>query len=240
MVEDASKEIVDGGRIILDKARKQQELLRTVDRESAAMIEGISTTAAGNMKSAKMIRELSEQVAVLERTVGRLATINTLSNMLAVTGKVESARAGEHGTGFAAVSADIRGLVDQSADQISEIAEKIRSIQETIIAVAGEVETAGIRVRQEVEKAKTSTARLVQMEDDMAEVTRGIENVRDAGTLALTATEDLKKAMDIITGGAEQASTACQQASAVAKQQTQAMAALASTAEEVAAQADEL
>jgi len=153
---------------------------------------------------------------------------------------VESARAGEHGTGFASVSADIRGLVEQSADQISEISEMIRNILETTGSIAGQVEMAGIRVRQEVENAKESTARLVQVENDMAEVTKGVNDIQEGSATALGATEDLKQMIESIAQGAEEASAACQQASATAQQQAQAMRSLATTAEEIAAQADEL
>ena len=160
--------------------------------------------------------------------------------MLAVTGRVESARAGEQGSGFAAVSADVRGLVDQTSDQVSEIGDKIRFIKDAVTSIVGNVEVAGMKVRQEIEKSKTSTAFLVQVDNELAAVSRAVNGIKDAAASTLEAAEDVKKSMDTITRGAETASTACQQASAAATQQAQAITVLASTTEEIAAQADEL
>lgn len=103
----------------------------------------------------------------LERIVGKLQTINILTNLIAVTGRIESAKAGEHGSGFATVSANIRELVEQSAEQLSDIGERIRLIQEMIVTVAGNVQQAGIKVNQEVESAKETISRLAQVEDDV-------------------------------------------------------------------------
>ena len=74
----------------------------------------------------------------------------------------------------------------------------------------------------------------------MVDVTRKNEEISQAAYQAQQSISKLKQAVDAVTEDAEHSSTACQQASAVAEQQAQAMAALASTAEEVAAQADEL
>ena len=240
VIVNAAREIADKTQITVDGIVKQQEMLRSTDRELTGMIERISTAADSNVEAAENVRALNEDISGLERTVGRLNTINVLSNMLAVSGRVESARAGEHGSGFAAVSADVRRLVDQTSDQVVDIGDKIRFIKDTVTSIAGNVEVAGIRVRQEVENAKTSTVRLVQVLDDLATVNSRINGIKGAAASALGAAEDVKKSMDSITQGAETASTACQQAAAVAKQQAQAIRALASTAEEIAAQADEL
>ena len=238
--EITGQQITASTEAYMDHVRSRQEQLRTIDRSTATVIEGISSMATRNIESAVVIRKLNARMAMLERGVAKLASINMLSNMLAVTGKVESARAGEHGAGFAALSADIRGLVDQSEEKIAAITTGIRTIFETIASISGEVETVGIKVRQEVENARISTARLVQVEEDMAEVTAKSMEINEVSTQARQAISDLKQAMESVTQSAEHSSTACQQASAVSRQQAQAMAALASTAEEVAAQADEL
>lgn len=240
VVVNAARGIAERTQTTSDRILKQQELLRSIDRETASMVERISTAADNNVEAAKNIRALNEDISGLERTLGRLNTINVLSNMLAVTGRVESARAGDVGYGFAGVSADVKSLVDQTSDQLANIGDKIKVIRETITLITGNVEVTGMKVRQEVENAKTSVASLSQVDDDLAVVVSGINDIKDAASSALAATEDMKKSMDSITQGAETASTACQQAAAVAKQQAQAIRALASSAEEIAAQADEL
>jgi len=240
VVENAANEISDKAQISLDKITAQQELLRKIDTESKTVIEGISTAASANIESANRIRALNDEVSKLERIVGKLQTINILTNLIAVTGRIESAKAREHGSGFAAVSANIRELVEQSAEQLSDIGERIRLIQETIVTVAGNVQQAGIKVSQEVESAKETISRLAQVEDDMVEVVKVVAEIQVAAADSLTAIEEIKVNIDSISQAAEQASAACQQASSAASQQGQAMKVMASTAEELAEQADEL
>jgi len=172
--------------------------------------------------------------------MGKLSRINTLTNMIAVAGRIESARAGEHGFGLATVSTDIRGLVEQSADQIAEMEEILRLIQETVTNIATDVEQTGNTVQQEVEKSKATTADLAQVEEDMIEVVAGINAIQLATGDSLAAIEVTKSNIDSVTQAAEQASAACQQASSTAMQQAQAMRVLANTAAEIAEQADEL
>jgi len=131
-------------------------------------------------------------------------------------------------------------LVEQSADQIAEIEEMLKLIQETVTNIATDVEQTGNTVQQGVEKSKAITADLAQVEEDMIEVVAGIKAIQLAAGDSLAAIEVTKSNIDSVTQAAEQASVACQQASSAAMQQAQAMRVLANTAAEIAEQADEL
>ncbi len=240
VVEDSAKEISDRAQNYLKTVTNLQKLLSKANDESAAMIERISAMASANMESAKKVRALDVELSALGRVMGKLSKINILTNMVAVAGRIESARAGEHGFGLATVSTDIRGLVEQSADQIAEMEEMLRLIQETVTNIATDVEQTGNTVQQEVEKSKATTADLAQVEEDMAEVVAGIKGIQLAAGDSLAAIEITKSNIDSVTQAAEQASVACQQASSTAMQQAQAMRVLANTAAEIAEQADEL
>jgi methyl-accepting chemotaxis protein len=240
VVENSAKEISDRAQNHLDKVAGLQKLLSNLNSESTAMIERISATASSNMESAKKVRALDVELSALGRVMGKLSKINTLTNMIAVAGRIESARAGEHGFGLATVSTDIRGLVEQSADQIAEIEEILRLIQETVTNIATDVDQTGNTVQQGFEKSKAITADLAQVEEDMIEVVAGVKAIQLATGDSLAAIEVTKSNIDSVTQAAEQASVACQQASSAAMQQAQAMRVLANTAAEIAEQADEL
>ena len=239
-VENSAKEISDRAQSHLDRVISLQKLLSNLNSESTAMIERISAMASANMESVKKVRALDAELSTFERFLERLSRINILTNMVAVAGRIESTRAGEHGFGLATVSTDIRGLVDQSADQIAEIEDMFRLIQETAKTIATDVERAGNMVQQEVEKSKLTTVDLTQVEDDMVEVVAEIKAVQLAAGDSLAAIEVSKSNIDSVSQAADQVSTACQQASSTAIQQAQAMRVLANTAAEIAEQADEL
>ena len=204
------------------------------------MIEGISNMATALVTSSKKIITLSADLSGLERNVGKMNNVNLLTQLLSVSGRIEAAKAGEHGAGFATVSEDIRQLVEQSADQIAGVSDGTRSIQETLKTIAGDVELIGASVRQETENAKNTTSRLVQMESDIVDMVKGVTGIQQTAEYSHKALEEVKISIDSIGQAAEQASTACEEASAAVAQQAQAMAELASAAEEIAAMADSL
>ena len=117
MAAKTAGNIMEKARVCLDTILNQQTQLRTIQSESTVMIDGISGVAAGQLETARKISSLNEDLSKLERTVAKLSTGNIITHLLAISGRIESAKAGEHGTGFASVTEDIRVLVEQSSDQ---------------------------------------------------------------------------------------------------------------------------
>jgi len=236
----AASEISTISQTSLESIQALQSLLKQVESESTVVIEGVTTTATALAMSSKKISNLAVDISGLERVVGKLTTINLLTHLLSVSGRIESAKAGEHGAGFASVSEDIRQLVEQSADKIASTSDSIRSIQETLKLIAGDVELTGNSVRQEAENAKKTASRLVQTEANILDVVQVVKGIQQMAEESHKALEKVKESIDSISQAAEQASTACEEAASAVAQQSQAMAELATTSEEIAAQADTL
>ena len=222
------------------KAQDLQQLLKKIDADTAAIIQGIGEQLDKNLASAGKMRVLEEEIISLENIIDRLYSINDQITILAVIGRVESVRAGGHGAGFAEVSDDIRNIVDVTAGQIPEIASRIRSIKETVLSVSTRIEQAGSKVRQELNNAADITRRLAAIESDMASVLSGTRTIEIISRDSFAGIEGIKKAIESIAVGSEEISAACQQAAAVSDQQTRATRNLAATAEEIASQADEI
>ncbi len=239
-IEESSRDILALSGSNKQKAMELQDLLKKIDAETAAIIKGISIQSDKNIESAGRIRILDDEIAGLENIIDRLYGINDLITLLAVVGRVESVRAGEHGSGFAEVSSDIRNIVDVTAGQIPEISKRIRSIKDTVVTVAASIELAGTKVKQELESAAETNKGLTKVESEMSGVMADAEDIRKMSEETLTGIEIIKKGIDSIASGAEEMSAACQQAASVADQQTRATRNLAVTAEEIASQADEL
>ncbi|MBF0469638.1 MAG: methyl-accepting chemotaxis protein, partial [Desulfamplus sp.] len=221
-------------------AKELQNILKSVDKDSATMIDNISNQAKLNMESFANIKNLDEEVVNLENIIFRLNGLNDLTLLLSVVGRVESVRAGEAGTGFADVSNDIRILVDLTSEKIPEIGKGIRAIKDIISTMASSVELSGNKIRQEIESSKETLSRLAKVETDMADILEDITEIQNSGRESLEATETLKSIIESISENAEHAATACQQAAAAAEQQTRSTRNLAQTADEIAAQADDI
>ena len=76
----------------------------------------------------------------IEKIVDGISMVSIQTNMLAVSGSVEAARAGDLGKGFAVVSKDIRNLARDSGDNAGRIKDTVRAIQNQIAAVRKDLE----------------------------------------------------------------------------------------------------
>ena len=239
-LEVAAKNILDKSIISLEQSGRMQEFIKKIRQNTLSMIEGIMASGKRNVESASIIKQLGENVSKLEMLVDKLRNLNTITHLLAVSGRVESARAGEQGVSFATVSADIRDRVDRTADQISEIGDLIRKVLETIITISSDIESAGILIQKEVENTNDTISQMEQVEKDTAGIMAGVEAIEKESSGTLTAVEDIKKGIETIMAEAQKTSAGCQQAAGAVREQAQAMSVLSSTAEEIAAQADEI
>lgn len=78
------------------------------------------------------LKERSEQIQSITDTI---KSISAQTNLLALNAAIESARAGEHGRGFAVIADEVRKLSEQSNKATGEIAQLIGNIkQETVLA----------------------------------------------------------------------------------------------------------
>ncbi len=237
-IEKQANEIAAIGENNQQQTLKQQQLMQTIDREARAMFSSMTETAETFLVSAEKINALQESMENLEIISQQMANLNIVGMLLAINGRIESARAGEQGSGFAAVSDEIRALVIQADDENRQISRGLRNIQKTITSISAGIEYAGNQIKQEVDKTKESTTSLVQVEQDMVEIAGQTAEIMTATSQSFAAIESIKMGIETIASAAAQASAACQQASAAAEEQGKGIRQLASSAEEIANQAD--
>jgi methyl-accepting chemotaxis protein len=143
--------------------------LTTAVGANAAAANRLNVLTAGlrerSEEGAELMRETVGSIQALERGTRQVAEINGViddlafqTNLLALNASVEAARAGESGKGFAVVAAEvrqlalrcaeaaseIRGLIDQTTEQVSEAATKVQGFSGTLASMVsgvGEVST---------------------------------------------------------------------------------------------------
>jgi len=93
-----------------------------------------AATDEGNVASSELDNIVKETKNV-NKTVGNISNSIIQLNMLAISGSIESARAGEFGKGFAVVSADIRNLAKDSEANTEKINDTIESMNAEIDTV---------------------------------------------------------------------------------------------------------
>lgn len=205
-----------------------------------SMVDSIGTASTASRDSAVMVAELENASRRIDKIVDAIATVALQTNMLAVSGSVESARAGEFGRGFAVVSADIRSLAKDSAENAERIKDLVGGIQDRIVAVRAELtETAQLSLT-EVLRARESGDRLVEIERDLAAIQRTSGEVRGASQQIAAGLAQIRQGMDDTAAAARQADVLTSQAATAASQQSTAADEIAIAIDEIASLAEEL
>ena len=193
------------------------------------------------MENVRKVGSLEQISRRIDKIVDAIANVSIQTNMLAVNGSVESARAGEFGKGFAVVSTDIRNLARDSADNADRIKDLVKSVQDRIVEVRGDLDDTSRRRLAEVDNAGSTAARLLDIERDMRgrcgpATTRCVRRPRDIAS----ALGQVKTGLDQIASASSESDTVGGQAATAAKEQAQGAEQLATAVEEIAALADEM
>jgi methyl-accepting chemotaxis protein len=204
------------------------------------MIESIGMAAEASIASAKNVLELEGRTRRIDKIVDAIVMVTVQTRMLAVNGNVEAARAGEFGRGFSVVAGDIRSLANESSENADRIKDLVKSIQGQITKVVTDIEGAGIKAKDEAERAKVSTANLERIAKDIKEVQLGINVIAKGSEVAVNALQQASKASEQIASASEEMNRASTESATAAEQGLKAAQEILQAVEEIAAQADEL
>ena len=141
-----NKELIEAGIIaakdidkLIEIARRNFDLLKVsfnVVKSTVTEIRGaFSETIAQGNSAAGELNVIVKETKSVDKTVGSISNSIVQLNMLAISGSIEAARAGDFGKGFAVVSADIRNLAKDSesnTDKINDIVESMNSEIDTV------------------------------------------------------------------------------------------------------------
>lgn len=227
----------------VSSAKKVEELQVLLEENKVAvdnLIAGISASAEASIVSARNIKNLEETTRRIDKIVDAIVNVTIQTNMLAVNGSIEAARAGEFGRGFSVVAGDIRALANESAENTDKIKDLVRGIQNQIQRVASDIDISSKSSFAEVEKARKTTNSLKVIEESMARILNGSNEIQKGAEESLAALEQARKGVDQIAAAAQEASRGAEQAAAAASQQAKGMQGLAEAIEEISGLADEL
>ena len=141
-----NKELIEAGIIaakdidkLIEIARRNFDLLKVsfnAVKSTVTEIRGaFSETITQGNSAAGELNVIVKETKSVDKTVGSISNSIVQLNMLAISGSIEAARAGDFGKGFAVVSADIRNLAKDSesnTDKINDIVESMNSEIDTV------------------------------------------------------------------------------------------------------------
>lgn len=226
------------------QASRQAQDIKALLASNKASLDGIAAGITAALEQArnalKDLNSLGEIGFQIERTVDKIVLVSVQTNMLAVSGSVEAARAGDAGRGFAVVSTDIRKLAQDASDNIDGVKDVVRLIQMQIVAVEHDLQAIIGGSEAEIAKNRRIVARLAEAEADVETMVRGNQAILLAADAIIVAAKQVQAGTQQIASVAQEASAASEQAATAAREQSRGAEDLAAAVEEIASLADEL
>lgn len=223
-----------------DRAKKIGGMLTEIRATTAGLSAGVARSLEMTRRSLAQIATLDGVSRSVEKIVDGIGMVSIQTNMLAVNGSIEAARAGDFGKGFAVVSKDIRSLARDSSENAGRIKDTVRAIQDQIATVRRELEQAASTAEAENQKNLAVQSGLDGVEREMSEVGLSNEQILAGTEAILLSMKEASRGTQQVAAAAEQAGSAAAQAAAAARQQARSAEDLAAAIEEIASLAEDI
>ncbi|XOB65670.1 methyl-accepting chemotaxis protein [Deferribacteres bacterium DY0037] len=208
---------------------------------------GIELVVKGFVGSINNLREVHDEVALLNKSFGNIRKIvDTITNvaiqtnMLAVSGNIEAARSGEYGRGFSVVAADIRALANESADNADRMKDILDEMYERVVNFQNELAEITALIRVQIEKSQSAVDNLVnvvRIRKHLIDLREKCANYVESGAVKV---ETVRVACQQGLEAAENLKSLSDEAKTAADEQVKGLQEIAAASEEVASLADEM
>lgn len=216
------EEIAHSGAQIADRARQvaaSAEATSTASQAGLGAVRGVLSSMGNIQEQAGAVAENIVDLSARTQAVGEIiASVNEIaeqSNLLALNAAIEAAAAGEHGRSFAVVASEMKNLAQQSKQATVQVRSILGEIQKGINTSVMLTEEAVKRVdagRQQADVAERTIQEMAesivqsiqafqqivaatnQQQIGFDQVTRAIQNIRDASEQTAVGTRQLEQA----------------------------------------------
>lgn len=193
---------------LIEIARRNFDLLKVSFTEVKAAMTGISNdfsaSIAEGSSASNELDVIVKETRNVDKTVGSISNSIIQLNMLAISGSIEAARAGDFGKGFAVVSADIRNLAKDSESNTDKINDTIESMNAEIDTVR--TDWLKLLGNQEVEKEQITVLiheidKITTMLIDLLDRFTGLKSINDQNieglNQGLIGVSEIQKAVEL-------------------------------------------
>lgn len=221
-ITQAAEDVSEKARSASNLAKDMVGAIEESGEVVHTLVNGLFDLAKANQQTIELVRELDRNAIEIGNISQVVGDISDQTHLLALNASIESARAGEHGAGFAVVAGEIRKLAEQSSAAVSSINDLIQQIQKHVANVVTNItnqvqmveyeSSKGERVKEALNRITTATHETAVSVDRIAEVVtdqvRQIENT-------LEETREIAKIVKVISEGAKQVALSTQEQTAV-------------------------
>lgn len=240
-------QIEKGARRAQQTAEEANERVKTIEvalaegrRAVDSLMKGVVEALAKTRASASTIGKLGAISRRIEKIVDAIALIGAQTSMLAVSGSVEAARAGDAGRGFAVVAGDIRELSRESAENVDRAKDSVRDVLDQISTLKRDLEQSIAMGEAEVLNNRAVFSALEKIDAELAVLGGANAVILRGATQILSSAAETAAGARQIAAAAEEAGSASRQAATASNEQAQGAEDLAAAIEEIAALAEAL
>ena len=202
------------------------------------LVDGVDTALVDTRTSLATIVRSEAVGRRIEKIVDAIALMAVQTGMLAVSGSVEAARAGDAGRGFAVVSNDIRSLAREASQNVERAKDTVLGILDQIAILKRDLEQVVTNAEAEIQGNRALFAALDNVDGDMTALSGANQAILEGAEIILSSFTEASGGARQIAAAAEQASNASRQAAAASTEQAQGADDLAAAIEEIASLAD--
>ncbi|MGP7985184.1 methyl-accepting chemotaxis protein [Rhodoblastus sp.] len=169
-------------------AASVSEIARQVDQSSKIASEAVEQARKTDARMA----ELSQAAQRIGEVVKLITAVAQQTNLLALNATIEAARAGEAGRGFAVVAGEVKGLSEQTAKAVDEIAEQIGRVQHATGSAVGSIRDMIGKIGSIRELTQAIAASVGQQEEATREIAQNVTRAAGRGDAAARNVEAVK------------------------------------------------
>jgi methyl-accepting chemotaxis protein len=199
-----------------ETAKLSEQAMKDAESGTEAIgrtLQGINKIKESSKEAATVIDSLGKKIATIGNILNVIDEVAEQTNLLALNAAILAAQSGEHGKGFAVVADEIKDLAERTGASTKEIAELIRSVQESSANAVEAMDRGvknveeGVKLGQEAESAlkkiQASSQKSTQMVKAIARAT--IEQARGSKQVTMAINRIAETVQQIATATAEQA-----------------------------------
>lgn len=205
--------------------RLSRNTVTTTEESSVAinsLVQGLIELSQSNIGTIDRVHKLDDNAREIGHISNVVGEIADQTHLLALNASIESARAGEHGAGFAVVAVEIRKLAVKCSEAVRGINEKIEHIQLQVHDVVTNISNQVHTVDQEAAKGAAIISALAEMTTATHETAGAVEAITQviAGQIQqISHTLNQTREIDTIAGrileGAKEVAASMQEQTAV-------------------------
>lgn len=228
------------GKLANERVGMMEKALSESSSSIEQLVIGVNDALKQTLGSLETVIELERVGRKIEKIVDSITLVTVQTSMLAVSGAVEAARAGDAGRGFALVSNDIRGLAREASESVERIKDTVRGILDQMALLRRDLEQIIGAAELEVQNNRAVLKILESVTGEIGALGKANQAILQGAEAVLSGATQTSAAAKQIAAAAEEASSASRQAATASAEQARGADDLAAAIEEIASLSDEL